>query len=98
MTGQSDCLSSILSGRHRRSSVSKQIRRLRLHMFLDEIHNVAGRCAWGEYLGNARCLQRRDVALGDDATADDEDEPEEQDDKSKLRPLPRRGPEITEIG
>jgi len=32
------------------------------------------------------------------ATADDEDEPEEQDDKSKLRPLPRRGPEITEIG
>ena len=34
----------------------------------------------------------------DIATADDEDEPEEQDDKSKLRPLPRRGPEITEIG
>lgn len=38
------------------------------------------------------------VPAQDIATADDEDEPEEQDDKSKLRPLPRRGPEITEIG
>jgi hypothetical protein len=38
------------------------------------------------------------VPAEDIATADDEDEPEEQDDKSKLRPLPRRGPEITEIG